>query len=186
MSEQLKHHGPEQELSGEAAELLAERGREQLDKLEHQAEHSGEREQNVAEARASLERHAETQAEQEKPATETQAERPAGSGLDRLLSYKHTMASLQRTMQPASRAFSEFIHQPTVEQVSEVAANTVFRPSVTLGASTTAFLLGGALYIVARHYGYGWRGSSVFLISLVIGGVIGYVVELIGRLFPKR
>lgn len=96
--------------------------------------------------------------------------------LTKASNYRHTMISLRHRMKPGAKAFSSFIHAPSVEAVSEVAGKTVLRPSVSLGATTTAVLFTGFMYFFARYYGYTFHGSEVW-ISLILGGIIGLVLE---------
>jgi hypothetical protein len=182
VSHEHESHSPErQEQDSELNELRAER----LEAAENR--HSGERAEDKAEqaeaARRAIEKAAEHQpapAPQEKP---KERDKPI-THYDKEISYKHTMQSLQRHMSPAQRTFSKVIHQPAVEKTSDALAKTVFRPSVTVGATVAALVAGGASYLIARHYGYGLAGSE-FLIFLVIGGVVGVVVEGLSRLFRR-
>lgn len=105
--------------------------------------------------------------------------------LDRAMNYKHTIKSLQRQLSPASRTFSKMIHAPVIEKASEVTARTVFRPSVTLGASLVALLVGGITFFTAKNYGFALSGSE-FLLSLLVGGVIGVGLEGVGKLLRRR
>lgn len=153
----------------------AERGQESLERPEA-------RHEQLETARKAVER----QPEQQQPKSEREAA-PAHpiTRLDRAINYKHTLKSLQRQLSPSSRAFSRVIHAPVVEKVSEVAAKTVFRPSVTMGASLTALLVGGLTFFTARSYGFPLSGSE-FLFSLLIGGVIGIALEGAGKLLHRR
>ncbi len=106
--------------------------------------------------------------------------------LDKEVAYVDTLRSLQRHLSPASRQFSKVIHSPTVEKTSEIAGATVARPSVLLGATTTAALLGGFLYVTARVGGFSLSGSE-FILSLVVGGVLGLIIEGLAKIIkPKR
>ncbi len=104
--------------------------------------------------------------------------------LDKEAAYHDTLRSLQRHLSPASRRFSKVIHSPAVEKTSEVVGATVARPSVTLGATTTALIVGGFLYFTARAYGFALSGSEL-LLSLIIGGILGLLVEGVAKLFKR-
>lgn len=107
------------------------------------------------------------------------------SGIGRKLNYQHTMASVQRQLPTLSRSFSKVIHNPAIERTSEVAAKTVARPSVTAGATTTAVIAGGFIYLFARHYGY--EISYIFIpLLLLVGGVVGVVFEGVLKLFRRN
>lgn len=100
--------------------------------------------------------------------------------LDALVNYTHTMQSLQRHLNPVSRTFSHVIHNTAVEKTSEALESTVMRPSVVTGALWSAAIVGLGFYLVARHYGYALSGSEM-LVSLLVGGVIGGLMETAAR-----
>ncbi len=166
--------------SVEASESLA-----QPKSPEAQAELSEQdkvqRHEQAGEARAKLEQQPEPQASIAESET-----RPAHhpTRLDKEASYKHTMSSLQQKLSPVSRTFSRAIHSPVIEKSSEVLGATIARPSVTLGATTTAAIVGGVAYFTARSYGYPLSGSEL-IFCLLVGGVIGYIVELVSKLLRK-
>lgn len=149
---------------------------------EHTAESEATRSQNVEQARAKVE----AQAKQEQ-AEPTKASAPSRllSGLDRKQAYADTMASVQRHLSKSSRAFSKAIHNPAVDKASEVVGQTVLRPSVTLGATSTALLVGGFTYWLAKHYGYAINGTTI-LLSLIVGGLAGVLVEGVSKLFHRK
>lgn len=105
--------------------------------------------------------------------------------LDKEAAYWNTLRSLQRHLSPASRNFSKLIHTPAIEKTSEVAGATIARPSVLLGATSTAAVLGGFLYITARINGFNLSGSE-FLLSLIVGAVLGLIIEGIAKLFKRK
>ncbi len=158
---------------------LERAGAERLRQIERSAEHPehSRKHEAVESAREQL-----SKVEEAPAAAEHQvAPRPISpSGLSRRISYEHTMKSLQRKLSPASRAFSKTIHAPAVEAMSEAAGKTVLRPSVTLGATTTAILIELFLYLSARQYGFQLRGGELWL-ALLLGGVIGLFIEGIIR-----
>jgi len=173
--EQLR--GPErsQELEKIAAEALKEIERTAETVTENAAE-------KLEQARAKIEQQAETPppaiAEKEKP----KAHHP--TSLDKKHAYWQTVGAMQRRLKPASRTFSKVIHTPVVEKASDFAGSTIFRPSVTAGATTTALIVGAFFYITARHYGFGLRGSE-FIVSLAAGAIIGLMIELLAKPFRK-
>jgi hypothetical protein len=145
----------------ELAEQSAERPDDNPDKRLEQARENLKAQEVAPEPPAS--------GEQAKPATFV-------SKLDRFVNYSQTLASVQRRLSPASRSFSKVIHAPAVEKASEALEKTIMRPSVTLGATWTALVLGFLVYFTSRHYG--WQMSGFELIgSLIIGGFLGFVIE---------
>jgi hypothetical protein len=156
---------------GELEKLAVERlkGLEQ----EHQEQHENRHEQ-LEKAREQLRMAEEARPPAEtSPKAEPTSHRPV---LTKAINYRQTMVSLRHRMKPAQRQFSVIIHNPAIEAVSEVVGKTVLRPSVSLGATTTAVLFAGTVYFSARHYGFVMKGSEVW-IALVIGGIVGLVVE---------
>jgi hypothetical protein len=145
---------------------------------------AAERQQHLEAARSKLEKHPEPQAKQTEVSKEASTNLHPTS-LDKLYSYKQTMQSLQRRLPTFSRSFSKVIHNPVVEKTSEILGATVVRPSVTLGATTTALLVGGITYWTAKTYGFAISGSEM-LFALLLGGIIGFVVELAIKAFGRR
>lgn len=101
------------------------------------------------------------------------------------LNYRDTVASLQRRLSPRSRTFSKIIHAPAVEKTAEVLEKTVMRPSVTLGATSTALILGTVFYWTARHYGFRLSGSEM-IIALIVGGLLGAAIEWVSSMLRRK
>ncbi len=104
---------------------------------------------------------------------------------DPKLNYRQTLASVQRQLAPVSRTFSKVIHNPVVEKTSEALEKTVARPSVTVGATWTALIVGGVFYFTARNFGYNLSGSEL-LFSFMVGAVLGLVLEAFWRAYKRR
>lgn len=153
----------------------------QPERHEQLVESAEKQHEQVEQARETIEKQAETAAKVTE-VTKEPAHHP--TRLDKLASYKETMASLQRHMSPASRRFSKFIHNPVVDKTSEALGNTVLRPSFSLGATTGMLLVGGAFYFVARQQGFMLAGSE-FWIALLAGGLIGLLLEFIYKVIIK-
>ncbi len=164
--------GPEARVnSGEIESAAAER----LRSLEREpTEQHHEREKSVEDALEKI-KHI----EQAKPSQEASHKkepvhhRPV---LTREANYRQTMVSLRHRMKPAAKQFSKIIHTPAVETSSEIIGKTVLRPSVSLGATTTAVLVAGFIYLFARHYGFRMQGSEIW-VALLVGGVFGLLIE---------
>lgn len=168
-------------------EISAAEHEQQLERLRNNIEREGteaDQAKQAETARDRIERQAEVQA---KTSEDDHKPRAAfhPTKLDKTASYNETMRSMRRRLKPASRAFSKVIHTPVVEKASEIAGATVFRPSVTLGATATALLLGGSTYLTARHYGFGLSGSE-FVLALLAGGLIGLGAEGLSMLFRHK
>lgn len=175
MSEHLKPRDAERaHHNGEIEKAAAER----LRSIEKSSERPKPRHESVEVAREQI-----SKAETPNPYEAATKAEPK-TVVTREASYRHTVMSIQHRLKPASRKFSKFIHHPMVDATSEVLGKTVLRPSVSLGATTTAVLFTGFLYLTARTYGFELRGSEIW-ISLLLGGVIGLLVEFIFKLLRR-
>jgi flagellar biosynthesis GTPase FlhF len=97
------------------------------------------------------------------------------------MAYQRLLNRARRHMSPYSRAMSHIIHQPVVDSVSEFTGKTVGRPSGILGGGILALIGTTAYYYIARHYGYNYN-SFVFLLLLVCGFVLGWILELLYKM----
>jgi hypothetical protein len=175
MSEHLRANAERSNHQERSLEKLAA---ERLKHIERSSERQNGRRERVEKAR-DLIKQAEKHAPQQETAKHAEPVilRPI---LTRAVNYKQTLVSIQHRMKPAGRAFSRVIHNPTVERVSEVAEKTIMRPSISLGASTSAVIVTGSLYLLARYYGFSLRGSEIW-ISLIIGGILGLLIEALNK-----
>jgi len=162
----------------ELEHVAAERLRSLQDRTEREP---GHRNEAVEAAREQL-KHA----EQAEPQTEAApaAQPVIHHVLTKAENYRQTMISLRHRMKPTARAFSNLIHTPAVETASEAIGKTVLRPSVSLGATSTAVLLTGFIYLYARYYGFELRGSEIWL-TLIVGAVIGLLGEGVYKTFRR-
>ena len=171
MSEKLSNVEHRRSSHSEIERAAAER----LKSIESNGERPENKEKSIEKAREMLK-----QAEAVQPKHETTTKNEGGHShrayLTPSINYKQTMRSLQHRMKPATRQFSKFIDSPVVDSTSEALGKTVFRPSVTLGATTTAVIVGGLLYIFARVNGFTLSGSEI-LFALLIGGILGLIIE---------
>ncbi len=156
-----------------------------LEQLNNKSEHESTERSQAQDTEAAREAIARTEVPSKLGEKETAAPAHHPTRFDKQAAYTDTMRSMRRRLKPASRTFSRVIHAPLVEKTSEVAAKTVFRPSVTLGATGMALLVTSALYFTARHYGFAISGSE-FALSLLLGGIVGFLIELTARLFKRR
>lgn len=182
MSERLSQpQGPEQQARQAELEQAAQ---ERLEQLRQKGENLEAGQEKRAEAaREKIEKHA----EQPVPVAEKEQAAPSRPAalLDPILNYKATLKSLQNRLKPTQRRFSQVIHQPSVEKVSDALGKTVMRPSVSLGAVVTAVIVESFFYFTARHYGYVLSGTEV-LLALLVGGVIGLALEGVLRATRRR
>lgn len=167
-----------------AAELEAARA-ERLAQLESSPEANHDRPEDRAEAaREAIARHEQPTPE---PAAhhETSHHATRHHVLDIKLNYAQTVTGMQRHLTTASRNFSKFIHNPAVEKTSDALESTVARPSVMLGATWTALIVGTVFYLTARHFGYHLSGSEL-LLAFVVGALLGIAGEGLWRALGRR
>jgi hypothetical protein len=99
--------------------------------------------------------------------------------------YKETMRYVRRHLTKRERKFSNFVHTPTVEKISEVGAKTVARPSGLLGGGLVALVGSITVLYIARQYGFEVP-NSLFMALFIVGFVVGLVGEFIITGFSLR
>lgn len=92
--------------------------------------------------------------------------------------YNKELNRARKHMSKPQKTFSKFIHNPTIESVSEFSSKTVARPSGLLGGGIFAAFGTITLYIMSRYYGFEYN-FFIYIILLVLGFLIGVCVELI-------
>lgn len=100
---------------------------------------------------------------------------PTKQDLDQ--SFNKTMSRVQKDMDPASRTFSKVIHNPVVDKVSNAVGNTVARPNIILAGALGALILGSALYMIAKNFGYvlsGFEAIGAFALGWAVGAIIEF------------
>lgn len=171
-----EHSPAPAELEAARAEKLAE-----LNEAFKDAEPTEAAEKRAEKAREVIQREAKPAA----PEAEQSAPVVRPSYFSHHLNYRQTLAGVQRRLPALSRSFSRVIHTPIVEKTSEVLETTVARPSVLLGSTWTALLVGTIFYLVARHYGYSLSGSEL-LFSFIVGALFGLVGEGVWLALKRR
>lgn len=99
--------------------------------------------------------------------------------------YKQTMKRVQSRLHGPKKLMSRAIHQPVIEKISNVGAQTVARPSGILGGGFLALIGSTLLLFMAKRYGFPYNRSVFFL--LFLGGfVIGLILEGLLKVLRKR
>jgi hypothetical protein len=181
-----ERHQEHQERHEQAQADLEAARTQKLEELQHSQELAPEDHVERAEAaREAIHGHHEKQENAPTPEPEEMVDQAPTSRpmLSPKMNYVHTMATIRRQLSPVSQNFSKFIHTPVVEKTTEILENTVARPSVAIGATWTALIVGGVFYFVARHYGYMLSGSEL-IFSFIVGAFVGLLIE--GLLFMFR
>lgn len=91
-------------------------------------------------------------------------------------SFTVTMREIHTQMSGPSRTFSKFIHNKTVESVSDAVGGTLARPNAILTGSIFAFFLTLVIYLIARYNGYPLSGTET-IASFAIGWVLGLTFD---------
>jgi hypothetical protein len=118
----------------------------------------------------------------ERATAELEASQPAPANVIdtqlKQITARREIKNIQRKEKAPVRSFSKLIHAPVIRQASEVAGQTVSRPSGLLGGGAVA-LLGttGYLYL-ANHMGFPYN-YGVFLVLFVGGFALGLIIELL-------
>jgi hypothetical protein len=102
----------------------------------------------------------------------------------KITSYKQTLGRVRKHLSPAEKTLSKIVHQPLVEQVSEVGSKTIARPSGILVGSLFSFGLSTTAYILTKRYGYDLP-NSIFGICFVGGFAIGIIGEFFYKTFRR-
>lgn len=173
---------------------LAEHAKQQHERVEKQHERAAERAETNREKAAESARHEIEKAthEKENHVQETHREqspaerRGPASKHERAASYNKTMREVRSQMSAPSRAFSDFIHNPVVEKVSDTVGGTVARPNAVLSGSISAFMFTLVIYLIARFNGYPLSGAET-IASFVAGWLIGILFDYVRLLvFGKK
>jgi len=180
MSERLKHRGEHNENQHNDLQEHQEALKDQVEKAAERASH--EHAKNIEKIRSTVETEAEAKHEHtakkkhEKDGPEV--ERPTFINKElKDLAYQRTLRRTRSKLSAPARVMSKFMHQPTVEAVSEVASKTVARPSGVLMGGIAAFIASSFFLWAARHYGYEYN-FLLFALFFVGGFFIGLLVEL--------
>ncbi len=99
--------------------------------------------------------------------------------------YAHTLLQTQTQLKGPEKSLSKLIHRPSVEQFSNLAADTIARPSGILGGASGALV--GSLIVLfsAKHYGFAYN-FLLFLFLFAGGFTVGLIVELGYNFLHKR
>lgn len=93
---------------------------------------------------------------------------------------RQTLKTVQRQLNRPERTFSKIVHNPAVENVSEVAGKTVARPYGLLWGGIFSVLGSLLVVIVTRFYGYEY--NFVIGLSCFAGGFLfGLLFEVVFR-----
>lgn len=113
---------------------------------------------------------------------------PSPMGVQRELkstAYKQTLKHIQTKLRGSDKVLSRIMHQPAVEKLSNVGANTIARPSGVLGGGFIALLGSSVLLYLTRHYGFEYN-LTVFFILFAAGFLAGIILEGVIKLVRRK
>lgn len=108
-------------------------------------------------------------------------------GITKELKYDAYMRLLRKTRSHLSspeKTLSKIVHNPTLEKTSEVAAQTIARPTGILFGGIGAFVGTAFLLYISKRNGIDYN-YLVFLMLFVSGYVVGTVIEFAYRAIRK-
>ncbi len=117
-----------------------------------------------------------TRAESKPTEKERAPSKETHTNADRQQAYDEIMLETREHLPATEKVFSTVIHQPIIEKVSDVTANTVARPNAILSGSIAAFFVVLAVYLIARHFGYPLSGSEALLV-FIAGWLLGNLFD---------
>ena len=174
--------------SGEHGVEARDAAGEQLKKLQEQMERKAETGENKVETVDSARRETEAAFSRESGKESRSGGEPTASAVghatkrQRKDSYAATMKQIQSEMNASSRAFSKFIHNPSVEKLGDAVGSTVARPNAVLAGSMAATFLTLFIYIIAKQYGYrlsGFETMGAFFVGWSLGLIYDYARILV-------
>lgn len=99
--------------------------------------------------------------------------------------FKRAQKNIRSNLSAPDKVMSKLIHQPVIDSVSNAASKTVARPSVLLGGGIGAFAGSAALLYLAKHNGFTYNYTVIFV--LFIGGFfVGALAELLIKALFRR
>jgi hypothetical protein len=94
----------------------------------------------------------------------------------RRITLRRELQHLQRQLPLPERSLSRVIHQPIIRKASEVAGQSLTRPSGLFGGGLAAFLGSSAYLYLAKHIGFTYN-YVIFWLLFATGFVFGIILE---------
>lgn len=101
------------------------------------------------------------------------------------MAYRRILKRMRKQLPFGSRLASHLIHQPFVEEISEVSARSIGSPRVLLGTGILGFISSVIYYLLATNYGLNYSFTVITLL-IAAGLILGWFSELMLRLFGQR
>lgn len=176
-----EHHSPHHNLEHES--------RDNLERLQKAAEQAESEPKNVEHLQDKVEHHAISAKEITVGEHEESASQQSPLGTQHELkadAYSRTLQKIRKDLSAPERVLSRVIHNPVIENLSNVSGKTVARPSGILGGGIVGILGSSAVLYMAKHYGFQYN-FLVFFLLFVGGFALGILAEVLLRLLmPHR
>ncbi len=101
------------------------------------------------------------------------------------VAYDRALIRVRKKLSRPSRALSKVVHSKALDKPSELAAQSVARPSSMLGGGLCALSGSILLYWAVKHYGYEYN-YLVVIILFAVGWLGGLLVEFTLRSVKKK
>jgi hypothetical protein len=177
--------------TGEQGVEVQDAAGEQLKKLQEQLEKRTDSPENQGEQLDTARRETEAAFSKERGTERRSGGEPSASApghatkRQRKDSYASTMRQIQSEMNSSSRAFSKFIHNPSVEKLSDAVGSSLARPNAVLAGSMAATFMTLFVFLIAKQYGYrlsGFETIGTFFVGWSLGLIYDYArMMLAGR-----
>lgn len=192
--ESNKEHGTQRIEHVEIAHRAHERSRELAEQQKSKAERYKDKEAHSTAEKARHEalKEAAFSKEQGKERRSHQADRHNATThrhvitkTDRDESFKQTMGHVRKELPRSTRWFSDLIHHPRIESMSELVGTTVARPNAILAGGLTAFIAILGLYSYAKFAGFALQGSEVIL-AFFCGWLLGLLFDGVKSMLTRK
>lgn len=103
--------------------------------------------------------------------------------------YKIMLEHVRKNLPKRQQIFSNFIHQSTLEAMSEIGSKTIARPSGILGGCFIALIASPIILFIAHKIGFEVPNSLIiilFIAGFIIGCLAEFTVSSLKKLLNKR
>ena len=99
--------------------------------------------------------------------------------------YQKTLKDIRTRLSPREKRFSQVVHKPIIETVSEVASKTIARPVGIAWGSIITFVGVSISLLYAYRYGIPFN-YLLFILLFVFGYTLATILELGTKVFLRR
>jgi len=102
---------------------------------------------------------------------------------------RRTLRRTRKHLGVPNRALSKVVHQPVIDAISKVGANTIARPSGILAGSIIALLGSSYLLYTAKHYGFTYNYLVIFLLfggGWALGLILEFIIYGFRKIFVRK